>query len=308
MPANADVKHVFPLDAPGPRLRYALRALRPHQWAKHLLIFLPLIAAHRLRDLQGLTATFLAVGAFCMVASSGYLLNDLLDLAADRTHPRKRRRPLASGLLSIPGGLALLPLTLGAGGLIASLLSIEFQVTLAAYFALTLAYSFVLKRIAMLDVISLAAFYTLRIVAGSFAIAAAVSFWLVTFSMFLFFSLALLKRYAELLALGGDGIRSAPGRGYGGRDSPLILALGSASAMVSALVLALYINGETVKALYRNPDMLWMLCPVLLYWISRMWLLASRNQMHEDPVLFAIRDSTSYYIAAVGAFVLWLAT
>jgi 4-hydroxybenzoate polyprenyltransferase len=243
-----------------------------------------------------------------MVASSGYLLNDLLDLAADRTHPRKRRRPLASGLVSIPAGLGLFVLTLAAGALIASLLSVEFQVTLAAYFALTLAYSFVLKRVAMLDVLSLAAFYTLRIVAGSFAIAAAISFWLVTFSMFLFYSLALLKRYAELLALAGDGIRNSPGRGYASQDSPLILAMGTASAMVSALVLALYINGETVQSLYANPDMLWLLCPVLVYWVSRMWLLASRNQMHEDPVLFAVRDSTSYYIAAVGAFVLWLAT
>jgi 4-hydroxybenzoate polyprenyltransferase/phosphoserine phosphatase len=308
MPRNVEVKHVFPLDAPGPRWRYALRALRPHQWAKHLLIFIPLIAAHRLRDPQGLMATLLAVAAFCLVASAGYLLNDLLDLAADRTHPRKRRRPLASGLLSIPAGIVLFGAALAAGAMIASLLSVEFQATLAAYFALTLAYSFVLKRVAMLDVLSLAAFYTLRIVAGSFAIAAAISFWLVTFSMFLFYSLALLKRYTELLALAGDGIREAPGRGYGGQDAQLILAMGSASAMVSALVLALYINGETVQALYRRPDMLWLLCPVLVYWISRMWLLASRNQMHEDPVLFALRDSASYYVAAAGAFVLWLAT
>jgi 4-hydroxybenzoate polyprenyltransferase/phosphoserine phosphatase len=308
MPAGVDVKHVFPLDAPGPRWRYALRALRPHQWAKHLIVFIPLIAAHRLLDPHAFSATVLAIAAFCMVASSGYLLYDLLDLAADRSHPRKRRRPLASGLLSIPAGIALFAATLAAGAAIAAFLPWEFQATLAAYFVLTLAYSFKLKRIVMLDVIALAGFYTLRIVAGSFAIAAAISFWLVTFSMFLFFSLALVKRYAEVLALADDGIRDMPGRGYRGQDGQLILALGTASAMVSALVLALYINGETVKSLYAHPDMLWLLCPLLLYWISRMWLLATRNQMNEDPVLFAIRDGASYYIAAVGALVLWLAT
>ncbi len=183
-----------------------------------------------------------------------------------------------------------------------------FQASIAAYFLLTLAYSFRLKGAAILDVISLAALYTLRIIAGGFAIAAPVSFWLLAFAMFLFFSLALVKRYAELIALDDEGIRDAPGRGYAGHDIQLILALGSASAMVSALVLALYISGEGAKDLYARPEFLWVLCPMLLYWISRIWLLAARGQMHEDPVLFAVRDKASYVVAAAGALVVFLAT
>ena len=186
-------------------------------------------------------------------------------------------------------------------------LSPLFQVTLATYLLLTLAYSLRLKRVPILDVISLASLYTLRIIAGGFAIEAPASSWLLAFAMFLFFSLALVKRYAELVSLEIEGQQAAPGRGYAGHDVDLILALGSASAMVSGLVLALYVNGESASQLYSHPAVLWILCPILLYWISRIWLLAARGQMHDDPVLFAVKDSTSYYVAAAGVLVLALA-
>jgi len=286
----------------------SIRALRVHQWAKNLLILVPLFASHRMGDPALVGLAGLALLSFSLTASSAYLLNDLLDLRSDRAHPRKRLRPLASGQLSIPAGFLLCAATLVAGVAAAAFLPAVFQATLAAYLALTLAYSFGLKRVAMLDVISLAGLYTLRIVAGGVAIGAPASFWLLAFAMFIFFSLALVKRYAELVSLEGDGIGAAPGRGYAGHDAEIVLSIGSASAMVSALVLALYINGETVRDLYSRPAVLWLLCPVLLYWVSRIWLLAARGQMHDDPVVFALRDKASYFVAAVGAAVVWAAT
>jgi len=301
------VKQVFPGASASASLRAAVRALRPHQWAKNLLVFVPLLAAHRFNDPAAIVEAMWAFAAFSLLASSAYLLNDLLDLGADRAHPRKRLRPLASGALGIPAGVVLCALCLVAATAMAMRLAPLFQATLAAYFVLTLAYSFRLKRAAILDVISLASLYTLRIIAGGFAIDAPASSWLLAFAMFLFFSLALVKRYAELISLELEGTRNAPGRGYAGHDVELVLALGSASAMVSALVLALYVNGESASHLYSRPAILWILCPILLYWISRIWLLAARGQMHDDPVLFAVKDSNSYFVAAAGVFVLALA-
>ncbi|HWH41237.1 MAG TPA: hypothetical protein VNU21_15440, partial [Usitatibacter sp.] len=190
---------------------------------------------------------------------------------------------------------------------VATMLPPLFRAALATYLALTVAYSLVLKRMSIVDVLSLAGLYTLRIVAGTFAIAAALSFWLLAFAMFIFFSLALVKRYAELAAL-EDAATRAPGRGYAGHDLEVVLAIGTASAMVSALVLALYINGETAKMLYARPEVLWLLCPILLYWISRLWLLAARGQMHEDPVLFAVHDRASWIAAGAALAVMMAAT
>lgn len=308
IPSHIPVKQVFRPD-PGGSSGAALAALRPHQWAKNLLLFVPLAAGHRLSEPGALTSSIWAFVAFCLLASSAYILNDLLDLDADRAHPRKRLRPFASGRLSIPEGAGLFAGCLLAGIAVASMLPVYFRITLAVYVGLTLAYSMFLKRAAIIDVVSLATLYTLRIIAGTFAIGIVVSFWLLTFSMFLFFSLALVKRYAELVALDAEGpARPAPGRGYAGHDLEVILALGSASAIVSALVLALYINGEAAKNLYARPEFLWILCAILLYWISRVWLLAARGQMHDDPVVFALTDKASYLAAAAGALVVYLAT
>ncbi len=308
IPADVPVKRVFRPDRGGGAVATAVRALRPHQWAKNLLLFVPLVAAHRIADPAAVTLATAAFVAFCLVASGAYLLNDLLDLAADRAHPRKRLRPLASGELAIPAGAALLAACFAAGAAVASTLPLAFQATLATYFVLTVAYSLGLKRVAILDVISLALLYTVRIIAGGFALGTAISFWLLAFAMFIFFSLALVKRYAELIALEQEGIGKAPGRGYGGHDAEVVLAIGSSSAMVSALVLALYINGETAKNLYSRPEVLWLLCPILLYWIARIWLLSARGEMHDDPVLFAVRDKASYAAAAFGALVVFMAT
>ena len=308
IPQTVPVKRAFPTGNPGDSGNPAIRALRPHQWAKNLLVLVPLVAAHRIGQPAALSSALWAFAAFCLLASSAYILNDLLDLGADRNHPRKRLRPLASGQLSIPAGAGLFAGCLVAGAAIAKLLPLEFQAALGAYFLLTLAYSLRLKGAAILDVIALATLYALRIIGGTFAIGAALSFWLLTFAMFLFFSLALVKRYAELVGLDDPPVSEARGRGYHGHDTEVILAMGSASAMVSALVLALYISTETAKDLYARPEFLWVLCPILLYWVSRIWLLAARGQMHDDPVLFAVRDKASYVVAAAGALVVFFAT
>jgi 4-hydroxybenzoate polyprenyltransferase/phosphoserine phosphatase len=305
IPSGIEVARTFA--APSSSAHAAVRALRPHQWVKNLLVLLPLVAAHRLADLEALGTALLAFAAFCLVASGSYVLNDLSDLGADRVHPRKRSRPLASGALSVPVGVLLAVACFTGAAALASVLPIGFAAWLVAYAALALAYSFVLKRHAVVDVIVLAALYSVRIVAGAFAISVALSFWMLAFSMFFFFSLALLKRYTELREA-APGIAEVPGRGYGAADREVVMALGCASGLLSALVLALYINGDTVRGLYSRPELLWLLCPLLLYWVARVWLIAARGRMDDDPVLFTARDPASYYLAAAGSGVLWLAT
>ncbi|MDE2464367.1 MAG: UbiA family prenyltransferase [Alphaproteobacteria bacterium] len=285
------------------RLQAWFRALRLHQWLKNLLTFLPLLTAHRLFDIAALTDAGLGFLSFGLCASGVYLLNDLLDLDADRRHPRKRRRPFASGSLPLAAGLIAAPLlTLGAFGL-AVALDPRFALVLLGYYALTLAYSLWLKRIVMLDVIVLAALYTVRIIAGTVVIDQALSFWLLAFSMFIFLSLAMLKRYTELLAMQTSGESKASGRGYNVDDLALIQSLGGASGYLSVLVLALYINSTASEALYRHPQVLWLLCPLLLYWISRVWVIAHRGLMHDDPVIFAVVDRVSRVVLALGAIV-----
>jgi 4-hydroxybenzoate polyprenyltransferase/phosphoserine phosphatase len=289
-------------------LKVFVRALRLHQWLKNLLIFVPVLAAHQLgRPATVLTAA-LAFVAFGLCASSVYLLNDLLDLEDDRHHPCKRNRPLASGALPLRWGVALCPVLLAGGALLAfGCLPLRFGLTLFAYYALTLAYSLYLKRLVMVDVVVLAALYTARIVAGATAIGARLSFWLLAFSMFVFLSLALVKRYAELHALQARGLVKTRGRGYDAGDLSLIASLGSASGYLAVLVLALYIQDHNTALLYRHPPMIWPVCAILLYWISRIWLIAHRGQMHDDPVLFAAKDRASWLVIALCAACFWMA-
>jgi 4-hydroxybenzoate polyprenyltransferase len=295
-----------------PRARHPWRALaaamRPHQWLKNLLVFVPLLASHRLTDPGALGAALLAFAAFCACASAIYIVNDLLDLQADRTHPRKRGRPFASGDAGIPAGAALSTL-LGATGLgLAWLVSPAFFALLAGYVLATSAYSLRLKRVIMTDVVVLAGLYTLRILGGAIAIDGRLSFWLLAFSMFLFFSLAMLKRATELGAMKTSGAERSAGRGYRVHDLPMIQALGAASGYIAVLVFALYINSPESLALYGHPQWLWLICPLLLYWVGRAWLLAHRGDMHDDPVVFAATDRTSQCIAAACGLLVFAAT
>lgn len=302
--AAADCCEVERVFEPAPAsLRIWLKALRLHQWLKNLLVFLPLFAAHRVLEAGTALNCLLAFVAFGLCASGVYVLNDLFDLDSDRRHPRKRLRPLAAGTLPLLHGLAAAPLLTLAGLGLALYVSAAFAGVLLIYYALTLAYSLRLKRIVMLDVIVLAALYTVRIIGGAVVIGGGLSFWLLAFSMFLFLSLAMLKRYTELLAARDSGKMSASGRGYSVEDIALIQSLGGASGYMSVLVLALYINSTASEVLYTRPQVLWLLCPLLLYWISRVWLIAHRGSMHDDPVVFAMVDRVSRVVIALCALV-----
>jgi 4-hydroxybenzoate polyprenyltransferase len=282
-----------------------LRSLRVHQWTKNLLVFVPAVLDHRILDGPVMLGALLAFAAFSLAASGGYVLNDLLDRSADRAHPLRRQRPFADGSLSTSFGVMLLLLLFGLALLLAWLtLPGRFLALLAGYVILTAAYSAYLKRFVVLDVLMLAGFYTLRVLAGLAATPVRFSTWLIAFSMFLFLSLAFVKRYAELtrLATGADSVLAR--RGYQTSDREWLGTMGAASGYLSVLVLALYINSDEVTVMYRTPMLLWLLCPVLLYWISRAWLQAHRGRMAEDPIVATLRDPLSYVIGAVAALIL----
>jgi 4-hydroxybenzoate polyprenyltransferase/phosphoserine phosphatase len=293
---------------PGPRFSDLLRALRPHQWVKNLLLAIPLVCAQRFTEPALLLQLLLAIAAFSLAASAVYVLNDLLDLPSDRRHDSKRYRPFASGALPIPVGVMLIALLSIASVALTVALPAKFSFLLAAYLVLTTAYSLYLKQKLMVDVICLAGLYSIRILAGGNAMAIPVSNWLLAFSTFLFLSLALAKRYSELSRAPG-GRRKLVGRGYMTEDLEMIRAMGPASGYLSALVFALYINNSPeVARLYHHPARLWLACPVLLYWISRVWFLAGRHQLDDDPVVFALKDRISHATIALLAAILFLAS
>lgn len=269
-----------------------LKAMRPHQWLKNVLVFLPMLAAHQLNLATALQA-ILAFVAFSLVASATYILNDLLDLAADRAHPRKCQRPFASGRIRLIHGTWMVPVLGISGGLVALAGGVELLAALCLYSALTILYSVKLKRLAMIDLCALAALYTLRVLAGSAATGLPSSLWLLAFAMFFFFSLAAVKRYAELVDGAAAGRTVATGRGYRIDDRSIVANIMVSSGLVSVLVLALYANSEPVQKLYHHPEYLWGVCLVLLFWNNRVALLTHRGEMHDDPVVFAMRDRTS---------------
>lgn len=281
-----------------------LRAIRIHQWAKNLLLFAPLALGHRLV----LFEAALAFLAFSLTASAGYLINDLLDLEADRKHVHKRHRPLASG--DLPAGCALVavPVLLVLAGTAALRLPAIFAVTLAGYFVSSLAYSLWLKRAAPFDVILLAGLYTIRIVAGGAATHIVISPWTLAVAVFLFLSLAMVKRVAELRELRAIDSRSTPGRGYSKVDIEQLSSMGGAAGYLSVLVTALYISSPDVQKLYANPHWLWLILPIMLYWISRIWLYTGRGWIDQDPIVFALKDKTTYLAGLLSAAIAVLAT
>jgi len=289
------------------KLRSVWRALRPRQWAKNLLVFLPFLLAHLWGDLDSLGRAFGAFVSFSLCASGVYVVNDLLDLEADRAHPRKRDRPFASGALPIWSGLLLGPALVGAGLLSAGLFSAPLAQVVAIYSVAAVAYSIYLKQILIVDVVVLAGLYALRILAGGAAANVFISPWLVAFSLFLFFSLAFVKRYSEIVRAQGTGAEPPLGRGYLRPDIDLIRTAGLTSGYLAVLVLALYVNSKEVMALYRNPQMLWMACPLLIYWISRVWFLANRGVVDDDPLTFALADSATYAVGVLLALAAFMA-
>jgi 4-hydroxybenzoate polyprenyltransferase/phosphoserine phosphatase len=293
----------------GKRSRGAyLRALRPHQWLKNLLIFVPLLAAHKVSDLSTSINALLAFASFSLTASAVYLLNDLWDLESDRQHRTKFSRPLAAGAISIPEAAALCGLLLCGATAISFALPAAFRLALLGYFATTCLYSFWLKRKLGLDTVVLTLLYSARLLAGGKATGIPLSFWLLCFSQFLFFSLAMLKRYSELYETCRSNRDDAPGRGYLADDLHQVAMLGSASGIVASFVVAMFVNSEQVRTLYRSPNLLLLACPLLLYWLTRVWILAGRGQIHEDPIVFAVKDRTSIYCGLCLAVIIIAAT
>jgi len=275
-----------------------LRALRPHQWLKNLLLFVPALAAHQFNATTAV-ACLLAFASFSLCASSVYLLNDLLDLRHDRQHPTKHRRPLASGRVHLVHGAFLAPALLLAAAIAALALPVKFLLVLGIYYALTTAYSVYLKRQPVMDVLTLAGLYGIRVYAGAVAIAVVVSPWLLTFSMFLFLCLALVKRTAELIERFQSGGADPAGRGYRLTDVTLLQTMATSSGYVAVLVFGLYISSVAATSLYDAPERLWVVPGILLYWISRILILTHRGEMHDDPVLFAATDRTSLACGAL---------
>ena len=275
-----------------------LRALRPYQWAKNVLLFVPLLTSHLIFQGAAAASAGLAFVAFSLTASAVYLVNDLLDLEDDRRDPVKRRRPLAAGELPIAYALAAVPVLLLLAAFTAASLPPGCGFLLGVYAAVSVAYSLWLKQLVLLDVLVLAGLYTLRILAGAAAIEVVVSQWLLAFSVFIFVSLALAKRYVQVRNAAARDESRVHGRGYAPGDGTMLAMLGAASGYISVLVFALYLTSAQVVVLYSRPEALWLACPPMLYWISRVWLLAHRGELDEDPVLFAVRDAPSYFVAA----------
>ncbi|HUP63927.1 MAG TPA: UbiA family prenyltransferase [Thermoanaerobaculia bacterium] len=288
-------------------LRALLLEIRPHQWLKNALLILPLFLAHRLSDLDRLTDVALAFVAFSLGASAGYVINDLIDLEADRRHPVKRHRMIATGEVSRTAAIVLIAVLGVAALAVAVLVSPAVAGWLAAYAVISLTYSLFFKRAVVADLVILASLYTLRILAGGSAARVEVSDWLLAFSLFFFFNLAVVKRCADLRRTELAPGERLPGRPYSAADYPLLQAAGVASGLVSVVVLALYLNGDRVRLLYSRPELLWLVSPILLYWIVRAWLLTSRGEVADDPILFAVKDPVSLLTAALVAVLLVVA-
>ncbi len=301
--ANFRVRRTF--KDPKGGLKAYINAIRVHQWMKNVLLLLPILAAHKISDAGLLLDVLLGIASFSLCASSVYLLNDLLDLPADRSHPQKRKRPFAAGTIQPLHGALLIPVLLLSGFLIALLLPTNFIIVLLIYYICTVAYSFFLKRIVMIDVLVLAALYTIRVVAGAAATGITLSFWLLAFSMFIFLSLALVKRSTELISLKKSNKENTAGRGYRVSDLEYLHSMGVTSGYMSVLVMALYINSEQVIMYYSQPEIIWFICPVLLYWISRVWLKTGRGEMPDDPLVFAFKDRQSQLL---GVFIVMITT
>jgi 4-hydroxybenzoate polyprenyltransferase len=311
-PASRMRESLPPGAAPADRDREAprgypwLRLLRPHHWLKNLFLAVPFLTAQAWSRSGALAGLALGLLAFSLIASASYVLNDLADVAHDREHAVKRHRPLAAGLIGTGPALGVAALLAAAGLAAAWLVGSSFLATLLVYAALTTLYTRRLKRIALLDVLALAGLWTLRLVAGAAAIHVSLSVWLLSFGAFLFLSLSLVKRCAELAAAAGEPSRRLPGRGYERRDLAALQAFGIATGVVSVLVLAMFVDSTAAQLRYPHPERLWLACPAIWYWLGRVWLETARGAMHHDPVVFSLRDRPSWAAFATVA-VVWAA-
>jgi 4-hydroxybenzoate polyprenyltransferase len=298
--ASANVEQVFP--RPTQVFQEMMRVTRPYQWLKNVLVFVPLLTSFRITNFWAAAASIMAFTAFSLCASSSYVVNDLLDIDSDRHHPRKRFRPFASGQLPISVGFTMIICGLSFGLSVAALQSAQLLAVAALYFAIAAAYSYYLKTRVILDVVILAILYAIRILGGAAAIGVSVSVWLLAFALFVFLSLALVKRCAELFALKSAGLTESFGRNYAVDDLPVLFSLGIATAVCSVLILALYINSGAIPQHYATPSLLWIVALGLFYWLARMWIKTARGEMTDDPLVYSLRDFGS--LTVIGGMVI----
>lgn len=294
-----------PTDTPRsrPTLRDYIAALRVHQWAKNILGYAPLVTSHEIFHPDLVWKCTLAMGLFSLCSSAQYIVNDLVDLDTDRRHPTKRLRPFAAGTLPLRTGFLLAPLLFAAAFAGALALSAPFAFTLAGYTIAALAYSLVLKKHVLVDVFVLSGLLIVRVIAGQIVTGVVYSVWLLSFGFFLLLSLAFAKRCAELSNAAADS-ESLAGRGYQVSDLPQVNAFGVSSAFLAAAVFMLYLQSDRVRELYRAPDVLWLWSPLFLYWITRAWILSSRGRIHEDPVMFVLKDRPTWWVAFLAVLIM----
>ncbi len=298
---KSKVQNIEIIQDEAPSKSKSFKALRPHQWAKNILLFAPLLAAHRYNEIDLLISTLIAFISFSLCASSVYILNDLTDLEDDRAHARKRNRPFASGALSLKYGIRLIPILLAISISIALQLGTAFLATLAIYYCITLAYSLFLKRIAIADTVTLSALYIIRMIAGAAVAAIPLSFWFLAFGIFLFYSLAVLKRYIEVV----NSQATISNRGYLQADEKLLPIFGISSSYISILILMLYLHHISPMNIVEHPLLMLGLCFILLFWYTRLWSLAQRDQLHDDPVIFVLKDPTSIVLGLISLIFLY---
>lgn len=288
-------------------LKKFFKMIRTYQWVKNFLIFLPLILAHKFLDVNLLLKALVAFFSFSFLASSVYIINDIMDVESDRIHPSKKNRPIASGAVKISSALKVAFILMPLSFIISIFLGKEFLFVLLTYFITTSCYSFYLKKIMLVDILILSLLYTVRMFAGGVALNIYLSPWLFMFSMFFFFSLACAKRYSELYAVRNNLQDEIKGRGYQAQDLEQIQIFGSSSGYIAILIFALYIQSDISMKLYKTPSSFWALCPIMLYWISRVWLLSHRGQMTQDPIIFALKDKVSYVVLILSIIIFGVA-
>lgn len=291
----------------GTSIKDFIKAIRVYQWIKNILLFVPLITSHTANDLSLIKICFYAFCAFSLTASAGYLINDILDINSDRKHLRKKNRPVASGKLSVIKAFSVAILFLIAGFTIAANINLLFLSCLFLYFCISLMYSLFIKKRVLYDVFTLTVLYSIRVFAGAVVIDVVLSFWLIAFSTFIFLSLAFVKRYAELAQMQHEVGLQKQGRGYIAEDLNLLQVMGVSSGFLAVVVFSLYINSPEVTKLYSNPKILWAISFLFLFWVSRIWLFTTRGKMTDDPIVFAIKDITSYWVFLFAAILIWVA-
>ena len=301
----SNLKHIWKFKKVN--LKDYLKAIRAYQWIKNLLIFVPLITSLSFNSTKLIGLATGGFFAFSFIASAGYIINDLLDLNSDRLHPHKKFRSFASGELSIATGFTLVVVLLSMGTVIATQLSFQFTVILLVYLFTSLSYSFYFKNIVLYDVFILSLLYSIRVIAGGLVTYIPISFWLIAFSTFLFLSLAFVKRYSELIDIRDEKGLMERGRQYRKIDLSSLQIMGIVSGFISVVVFSLYLNSPEVRQLYSHPNALWMISFCLIIWISRIWIVTNRGEMTDDPIIFALKDTSSYGLFLIGGLILWIA-